>query len=283
MNETTRRFLSAVLDRIPEQHIVELRLFPTISQGGMESGVAVLAVAPEALAPPAVLADNIGLPETIAHDEAMVDLDSLMPRGSGPTAVDAAFGAADEQAIDQGHTATRLISVSKHELAQADGSANAAPASAERATDVEVAIEGVSLARRASQATDSSLRGSDVVVGITAATDDDAPERLESVTLGDILALPAPDPNPLVGAKRPPQRVAIVSARYKLTVKGPDRGKWDFDVVHEADAPLETLDRVVKGVVKRSGEMADPELFSAASLREALDQPVWATSSGVAR
>ncbi|HPV77204.1 MAG TPA: hypothetical protein PLX31_20040, partial [Gemmatimonadaceae bacterium] len=47
MNDTTRRFLTAIVDRVPNGgRIVELRLFPAIRQGGIESGVAVVAVEP---------------------------------------------------------------------------------------------------------------------------------------------------------------------------------------------------------------------------------------------
>jgi hypothetical protein len=48
-------------------------------------------------------------------------------------------------------------------------------------------------------------------------------------------------------------RPVVYTARYRLTLKGPDRGKWEASVVAEADAPLITVDAVVRGVQRRSG------------------------------
>ena len=49
-------------------------------------------------------------------------------------------------------------------------------------------------------------------------------------------------------------RPVVYTARYRLTLKGPDRGKWEANVVAEADAPLVTVDAVVRGVQRRSGD-----------------------------
>jgi hypothetical protein len=49
-------------------------------------------------------------------------------------------------------------------------------------------------------------------------------------------------------------RPVVYTARYRLTLKGPDRGKWEASVVAEADAPLVTVDAVVRGVQRRSGD-----------------------------
>ncbi len=61
-------------------------------------------------------------------------------------------------------------------------------------------------------------------------------------------------------------------------IKGPDRGKWDVDITHEADAPLDTVERVVRGVAKRAGDDQEPQTFTGDSLRAALAAPVWATT-----
>ena len=71
----------------------------------------------------------------------------------------------------------------------------------------------------------------------------------------------------------------MLTARYRLVLKGPDRGKWEMEVTHEADAPLATLERVARGVAKRAGEESDPEHFSAHALRSALDAPAWVTTT----
>jgi hypothetical protein len=49
-------------------------------------------------------------------------------------------------------------------------------------------------------------------------------------------------------------RPVVYTARYRLTLKGPDRGKWEASVIAEADAPLITVDAVVRGVQRRSGD-----------------------------
>ena len=68
------------------------------------------------------------------------------------------------------------------------------------------------------------------------------------------------DPEP---AHRRPRRHTVFMARYRLTIKGPDRGKWEADVVEEADAPLVTVEAVVRGVQRRAGDEADPERLDA--------------------
>jgi len=52
-------------------------------------------------------------------------------------------------------------------------------------------------------------------------------------------------------------RMVVYSARYRLTLKGPDRGKWETNMVAEADAPLVAVDAVVRGVQRRSGDVDD--------------------------
>ncbi len=61
-------------------------------------------------------------------------------------------------------------------------------------------------------------------------------------------------------------RHTVHTARYRLVVKGPDRGRWEFECVAEADAPLITVEMVVRGVQRRSGDMDDPVRYDAADL-----------------
>ena len=65
-------------------------------------------------------------------------------------------------------------------------------------------------------------------------------------------------------------RYVVYTARYLLVLKGPDRGKWETSVVAEADAPLVTVDAVVRGVQRRSGDLDDPARLDADELRVAL-------------
>jgi hypothetical protein len=73
-------------------------------------------------------------------------------------------------------------------------------------------------------------------------------------------------------------RLSILTARYRLTLKGPERGKWEFDMVHDADAPLETLEGVVRGVAGRLGEEGEPDLLSGEAFHRAISEPWWSTS-----
>ncbi len=77
-----------------------------------------------------------------------------------------------------------------------------------------------------------------------------------------LLPSPLPIPSSL--------RHTISTARYRLAIKGPDRGKWETDVVAEAEAPLVTVEMVVRGVQRRAGEDSAITRFSAAQVAHAL-------------
>jgi hypothetical protein len=66
----------------------------------------------------------------------------------------------------------------------------------------------------------------------------------------------------------PPRRYTVYTAKYKLVLKGPDRGKWECSVVAEADAPLVTVETVVRGVQRRSGDTDEPERMSGDEARD---------------
>ncbi len=162
MTETQRRFLREIAARIGEGRVHEVRLFPAIRQGGIESGVAIVAARPPQPIPPDM---------SIPPSEDFSDELDISP-------------------------------------------------------DIETIIP--------------------VVV------DSDA----------------APPPGPQIDRDMP--RYEILSARYKLVIKGTERGAWETEVRHEADAPLDTIDRVVRGVAMRSGEDGEPECIEIARFREAL-------------
>ena len=71
------------------------------------------------------------------------------------------------------------------------------------------------------------------------------------------------EPNEQLG----PKRYTVYTAKYKLVLKGPDRGKWECSVVAEADAPLVTVETVVRGVQRRSGDAEGPERMSGEEAR----------------
>ena len=66
----------------------------------------------------------------------------------------------------------------------------------------------------------------------------------------------------------PPRRYTVYTAKYRLTLKGPERGRWECSVVAEADAPLVTVETVVRGVLRRSGDADEPERMSGDEARE---------------
>ena len=49
-------------------------------------------------------------------------------------------------------------------------------------------------------------------------------------------------------------RCTVLSAAYRHTLKGPDRGKWEVMVKAEADAPVTAVDQVVRGVQRRADD-----------------------------
>jgi hypothetical protein len=85
------------------------------------------------------------------------------------------------------------------------------------------------------------------------------------------LAIPV---RPALGDRREspasPARHTVVTAHYRLTLKGLDRGKWQVTVVEEGDAPLITVETVVRGVQRRAGDLDDPERMDGGAIRDAL-------------
>lgn len=73
-------------------------------------------------------------------------------------------------------------------------------------------------------------------------------------------------------------RHIVYSASYRNTVKGTDRGKWQVEIVAEADAPLITVEEVVRGVVLRSGEQFQPERITGTEFRAIVPAPEVAQS-----
>jgi len=195
MDETRTRFLAAIAKQLPAERIAEAHLFAAIRQGGVESGVAVIALEQEPV---------------------------------------------EEPAQEPG----------------ADGPALAATESAEALTTDDVVDDA---------AVGDSLDSADADVDDRAAdSDDDSPYASADETEPVVAIAPA--------AAR---RYVVCTARYRHTLKGPDRGKWEVTVMEEADAPLLTVDAVVRGVQRRSGDLDETVRLSGDELRAAL--PVAAT------
>lgn len=270
MNDTTRRFLDAVLERVPESRIVEVRLFPAIRQGGVESGIAVLAVDPE---PPLPIPDASGL-EAADGLESMFEsfAEGEVREGETPVDLVAIDDDASEVEADAVIPAKRAIT-----SAEPQPVVVSVPTHTDRTTEREVGLEGIADAPTQELPVTADQPPSEIPIDLARAGSDTAPsaDADDDLALGDILALPSPEEQAAPGH----DRLAILCARYKLIVKGPDRGKWDMEIVHQADAPIDTLDHVIKGVVRRSGDDAVPERFTRQSLRDLLDAPAWATDT----
>lgn len=94
-----------------------------------------------------------------------------------------------------------------------------------------------------------------------------APLRQGGVESGVAVLAAAPDE----GAAD--ARHTVYVARYRLALKGPERGRWEVAVREEADAPLLTVDAVVRGVGRRANDAAAAERLDAAALRALVEPP----------
>ena len=72
-------------------------------------------------------------------------------------------------------------------------------------------------------------------------------------------------------------RRTVFRARYRLALKGTERGKWEMDITEEADAPTVTVDEVVRGVLQRAGDEEEPERLSASDLRTLVADEPWSS------
>jgi hypothetical protein len=72
----------------------------------------------------------------------------------------------------------------------------------------------------------------------------------------------------------PIDRAEVITASYRWTRKGVERGKWVVEVSAVADAPLETVETVVRGVQQRAGEALDAHRMSGDEIRAVLPAPV---------
>lgn len=92
------------------------------------------------------------------------------------------------------------------------------------------------------------------------------------------VAVVAAEPPPATELALHAPRLEIHTARYRLTRKGPERGKWEIEVKTQADAPLETVEAVVRGVQERAGEAIEPRRMTGRDLLAMLNEPAWQTS-----
>ena len=83
MNEVCERFLKAILERLPVERIAEIHFFPSIRQGPIETGVAVIGAYPEPqqlVAVAAVESDGVAVlsdGDAVEADGVAVDSDAV--------------------------------------------------------------------------------------------------------------------------------------------------------------------------------------------------------------
>ena len=127
-----------------------------------------------------------------------------------------------------------------------------------------------------------SIRQGPVETGVAVIGAYPEPQHLAAVAAieSDGAAVESDDAGELIAAVEPEheERHVVHTASYRWTRKGPDRGKWEVDVIAQADAPLPTVDVVVRGVQERSGEAIESQRLTAAELVAIVREPSWQTA-----
>jgi len=257
ISEITERFFRALLLKVPLDRIEELHLFSPLRQGGVETGIAVIA-AREIIVPPPVADMELPLELEPIADAGPVDATLATSGDAVEFDVDAALG--------------EPIDVDDSDSAEADAEAEAlVDIEPEVHSDAVFAAEAILEAALddASPYADDDLppatiaalaEMSDAAATEIVATDDTATDLAAEALF---VAEPVAAPTPII-------RHTVFTARYRLVQKGPERGKWEADVVAEAEAPLITVETVVRGVQRRAGEESDTTRFTAAQIARAL-------------
>lgn len=229
-DDTKRRFMREIVARVPVDRIVEVHVFAPIRQGGMETGVAVVAAR-----------------RVVAEPE--------MPAAETPVADVPNDASTDIASVEGDETETELIEADAAdiEVIEADSvevaSDDAARAAAEQCDPTEDAAGDAPIAED---------------VSAEAVGTDDAPaseQTMEELLAADLAVDDSEEQADAEAVAR--ERHTVFTARYRLTIRGPDRGRWDADVVEEADAPLVTVDAVVRGVQRRAGDASEPDRLDA--------------------
>lgn len=285
-DETRERFLREIAAQVPADRIAELHLFRPLRRGATETGVAVIAV--EQDDPDAMSATQPADETDASSDDAEAQVEAVAPAEvDGPGSVDrfvveasgdddaATLGDspyADDAAATSPSTEVELPSPPVAHADAPEESAGDAPASGEPAAEPESPRRN--LADVADIPNVANASASDIA---------DVP-HVEASSASDITDAPvacatAPAEAADVSLARPKAarlvRHTVFTARYRLTRKGAERGKWEFEVVADADAPLGTVDMVVRGVQRRAGDDEEPERLTAEGVRAALDGQAW--------
>jgi len=281
MTETQERFLRTILSRVESGTVVELHLFPPIRRGTLETGVAVIATE----LPPAPLAmvseePDAGAGATAAAGEAegndaAGNTGAVAGAGAGAGAKDGAME--DAVSVLPAHV-DEVGAPAAAAMAGGNESVDGSTGWAQEAIRAVEAVEHGGRVGFIEQREPPEIPDGDALLGhVVEASEAESPYRDEAMTgdadfprstaehdladmTSDAGAEFAPEPEPAVAA--PSRRLRILTASYRHTIKGVDRGKWTVDVQVEADVPAEAIEAVLRGVRHRSTEPADPELVA---------------------
>lgn len=240
VSEITERFLRAVIAKVPLDRIEELHLFSPLRQGGVETGIAVIAA--RVPVPMAAIDDAAESEPELALDGGVLD------------ALD--VDAYDEETADV---------VDMSEEVEGDGTEN-------DVEDVFTHMESMDDSPYAESDLPESLDMLDEEVVDDEQDDDDTIGH--DVIADAVIGLGVDDVIDMVPVPAAPiVRHTVYTAHYRLVQKGPERGRWEADVVDEADAPLVTVEMVVRGVQRRAGEESEILRYSARQIARALHMP----------
>ena len=252
VNEVTERFLRAVLAKVPLERIEELHLFSPLRQGTVETGIAVVAARVIVM----------GTPVAIAIDSAVEEDDN------GPDEDTDAIDPADLDIQGEVIAAEAEVDVEGEAPDEPYVSPYAAESAAFKDVSVDASVEAVvdaSVDTNVDASFDANVDASvDVSVDaeVDADVDSDAEATIDPTEFEDLDVI------------APRIRHTVYTARYRLVVKGPERGNWEMDVVDEADAPLLAVETVVRGVQRRAGEDTATVRYDAAQLARVLRIPL---------
>ncbi|AMW04430.1 hypothetical protein [Gemmatimonas phototrophica] len=248
VTEVAERFLRAVIAQVPLERIEELHLFSPLRQGTVETGIAVLAARV-----PVVVVEPV---DDVVLEEPTQQLSLSEP---------AAEVVADDVAVDDPAVGDIVVADSE--------------------VDEAVVVEAIADDTDASLADDEVAPMGDAVIVveeiIAAEGDDDEdvsyadaePVELSAEEGDEAVAVEEEIADIMPAQKARPVRHTVYTARYRYVIKGPERGKWESSIKAEAEAPLITVETVVRGVQRRAGEDSEIVRYSAAQIARALRLP----------
>ena len=253
VSEVAERFLRAVVAQVPVELIEELHLFSPLRQGTLETGIAVLAVRVPAVAEPEHPTETV---------EAQAESDPELPFAGEPEG-EAGEAGAGETGV--GTTGGGETGVGTTGTAVADEDVVADHVIDDDLGDASIVAEQVVDGESAEVIAAEGDDDEDVSYADELDAEASADEGNEAAAIEVVMEV-APVVKPV--------RHTVYTARYRYVIKGPERGKWESSIKAEADAPLITVETVVRGVQRRAGEESEIVRYTAAQIAHALRMPL---------